>query len=45
MVACANFLADGYPQYLPGDMATGTVATQALVEDFVSYRKAVEVEA
>jgi hypothetical protein len=40
-----EFLADGYSQYLPDDMATGTVPTQTLVEDFVSYRKAVEVQA
>lgn len=34
-----KFLQDGYETYLPDDMAQGKADTQALVEDFVAYRK------
>jgi len=37
-------LMEGYETYLPDEMATGKADTAAMVEDFVAYRKAVEVE-
>jgi hypothetical protein len=38
----AEFLAHGFETYLPDDAALGKADTQALVEDFVTYRKEIE---
>ena len=38
-----KYLMEGYQQYLPDDLATGTVDTFQLAQDFVTYRKHIEV--
>lgn len=37
-----DFLAPGFRKFLPDDMNCGTVSTNAMVRDFVDYRKSVE---
>jgi len=37
-----NYLMEGYQDFLPDDLATGTVGTFQLARDFVTYRKHVE---
>ena len=39
-----EFFQQGYENYLPDDCQTGTVASKQLVDDFISYRKALESE-
>lgn len=38
-----NYLVEGYQQCLPDDLATGTVDTFQLAQDFVTYRKHSEI--
>lgn len=38
----SKFLEKGYEKFLPQECKDGTVDTQALVEDFITYRKSVE---
>ena len=37
-----DYLEDGFETYLPDDMAKGLADTDAMVEDFITYRKQVE---
>ena len=37
-----DYLMEGYETYLPDETATGKADTEGMVEDFVTYRKAVE---
>lgn len=37
-----EFLMDGAAEFVPDDMATGKASTDAIVKDFVAYRKQVE---
>ena len=37
-----QYLAEDAPQYLPDETAKGQVATDELVQDFITYRKHVE---
>ena len=37
-----DFFMEGYETYLPNETATGKADTEAMVEDFVTYRKAAE---
>lgn len=38
----SNFLAPGYENFLPDEMATGEAPTEELVRDWVTYRKFIE---
>jgi len=37
-----DYLMEGYETYLPDETATGKADTEGMVEDFVTYRKAIE---
>jgi hypothetical protein len=37
-----KYLMEGYENFLPDDLATGSVNTASLAEDFVTYRMSVE---
>lgn len=39
-----DYLADGYEEFLPSDMSGGRANTAEMVQDFITYRKYVEVE-
>lgn len=38
----SNFLAEGFETYLPDEMTKGMADTDAMVEDFIAYRKSIE---
>merc|ERR1711933_631799 len=38
----SEFLEDGFEKYLPDEIASGTASSDAIVSDFVTYRKFVE---
>jgi len=42
--ALPEFMEDGFESYLPDDMETGKVDADAIVSDFIAYRKFVEVK-
>lgn len=39
-----KFLEDGYEKYLPDEMTSGVADTTQMVQDFITYRKAIEEE-